>query len=80
MAIASYEVPHKCPQVLFYYHDNYIRLKVKELDPVAVEERQRDETKSIRILIQLGTNYLWHCDGYDKLSPYGLTIHGSIDG
>ena len=21
---------------------------------------------------------MWHCDGYDKLTPYGLTIHGCI--
>ena len=23
---------------------------------------------------------LWHVDGYDKLSPYGFTVHGCIDG
>ena len=23
---------------------------------------------------------LWHVVGYDKLSPYGLCIHGCIDG
>ena len=27
-----------------------------------------------------GPNYLWHVDGYDKLTPYGLNIHGCIDG
>lgn len=27
-----------------------------------------------------GPNHMWHIDGYDKLSPYGLTIHGCIDG
>lgn len=27
-----------------------------------------------------GPNEIWHIDGYDKLSPYGLTIHGCIDG
>ena len=27
-----------------------------------------------------GPNYIWHIDGYDKLSPFGLTIHGCIDG
>lgn len=25
-------------------------------------------------------HYLWHADGYDKLSPYGSCIHGCIDG
>ena len=27
-----------------------------------------------------GPNFAWHCDGYDKLKPYGLPIHGCIDG
>ena len=31
------------------------------------------------ILLQ-GPNYLWHMDSYDKLKPYGISIHGCIDG
>ena len=27
-----------------------------------------------------GPNFLWHCDGYNKLKPYGLPIHGCLDG
>ena len=27
-----------------------------------------------------GPNFTWHIDGYDKLSPYGMAIHGCIDG
>ena len=27
-----------------------------------------------------GPNFAWHCDGYDKLKPFGLPIHGCIDG
>lgn len=23
---------------------------------------------------------MWHIDGYDKLTPFGFTIHGCIDG
>ena len=23
---------------------------------------------------------MWHCDGYDKLKPFGIAIHGCIDG
>lgn len=30
--------------------------------------------------INQGPNFVWHVDGYDKLSPYGLDIHGCIDG
>ena len=25
-------------------------------------------------------NYCWHLDGYDKLSPFHIYIHGCIDG
>ncbi len=27
-----------------------------------------------------GPNFVWHMDGYDNLSRFGLTIHGCIDG
>ena len=29
-----------------------------------------------------GPNFLWHCDGYDKLKPFGIgfAINGRIDG
>lgn len=27
-----------------------------------------------------GPNAVWHIDGYDKLSRYGITIHGCVDG
>ncbi|XP_019850439.1 PREDICTED: uncharacterized protein LOC100641674 isoform X2 [Amphimedon queenslandica] len=33
-----------------------------------------------RIYLNKGPNYLWHMDGYDKLKPYGIAIHGCIDG
>lgn len=29
---------------------------------------------------QQGKDYLWHIDGYDKLSPFGMPIHGCVDG
>ena len=27
-----------------------------------------------------GPNHVWHLDGYDKLAPFGLYIHGCVDG
>lgn len=33
-----------------------------------------------RLYISPGPNTIWHVDGYDKLKPYGLPIHGCIDG
>ncbi len=35
--------------------------------------------KSYSFLCQ-GPNFIWHMDGYDKLKPFGITIHGCIDG
>ena len=28
----------------------------------------------------MGPNFCWHADGYDKLKPYGVPIHGCVDG
>ncbi len=33
-----------------------------------------------RLYLNMGPNYLWHTDGYDKLKPYGIAIHVCIDG
>ncbi|XP_065892437.1 uncharacterized protein [Dysidea avara] len=33
-----------------------------------------------RIYHSKGPDYIWHCDGYDKLKPFGFAIHGCIDG
>ena len=27
-----------------------------------------------------GPDFVWHIDDYDKLKPYGFTIHGCVDG
>ena len=27
-----------------------------------------------------GANFCWHIDGYDKLKPFGFSIHGCVDG
>lgn len=33
-----------------------------------------------REYLNLGLNYLWYLDGYDKLKFYGICIYGCIDG
>ena len=33
-----------------------------------------------RTHIRPGPNLSWHVDGYDKLKPFGLSVHGCIDG
>ncbi|VDI14097.1 Hypothetical predicted protein [Mytilus galloprovincialis] len=37
-------------------------------------------SSSKRVYYNRGPNYLIHVDGYDKLKPYGIAIHGAIDG
>ena len=39
------------------------------------------EAEMLTLLSYLqGPNHIWHLDGYDKLTPYGLSIHGCVDG
>ena len=52
---------------------------LKELDPVATEERRSRQLKRRRYK-SCGANDAWHVGGYDKLKPYGLPIHGAVDG
>ncbi|CAC5383264.1 unnamed protein product [Mytilus coruscus] len=56
-----------------------VRICMREID------REEVALRSQRRLIKrqyfcLGPNYLIHVDGYDKLKPYGIAIHGGIDG
>ena len=52
---------------------------VKELDPDRVKERTAHKMKH-RTCQNTGPDDAWHCDGYDKLKPFGFPIHGCIDG
>ncbi|XP_052765590.1 uncharacterized protein LOC128206898 [Mya arenaria] len=52
---------------------------VRIIDPEGVERRKRHRLRR-RQYISRGPNYVWHLDGYDKLAPYGIYIHGCIDG
>ena len=49
------------------------------MDPEGVDSRKR---KSIarRMYHSDGPGFVVHIDGYDKLKPYGFSIHGAIDG
>ena len=66
------------------------------VDPCGGEQRKRKRLKRriyrskvssynypiilIVVIISQGPNFLWHCDGYDKIKPFGIAIHGCIDG
>ena len=56
-----------------------VRLTLKTLDPSGVERRSQHKLKR-RSYSAKGPNFIWHLDGYDKLKPFGLCIHGAIDG
>ncbi|XP_065887587.1 uncharacterized protein [Dysidea avara] len=58
--------------------DTVMRI-MRQIDPEGVKLRKKRRLKR-RLYNSKGPNYIWHLDGYDKLSPYGLTIHGCIDG
>lgn len=51
----------------------------RELDPAGSQERKAYRLKRGEYR-NPGPNIAWHTDGYDKLEPYGFSIHGCIDG
>lgn len=52
---------------------------VRLLDPRGIQRRKARRLRR-RQYISRGPNYVWHIDGYDKLKPFGISIHGCIDG
>ena len=58
---------------------NTVANLLRELDPHGVQERTAHRLRR-RAYQNPGPNAAWHCDGYDKLKPYGFPIHGCIDG
>lgn len=53
----------------------YLRI----IDPEGVERRKMRRLKRRRYVTP-GPNFLWHIDGWEKLVPFGLYIHGAIYG
>ena len=49
-------------------------------EDAAGSAQRRHRTFTRRSFHSPGPNYSWHADGYDKLKPYGLAIHGCVDG
>lgn len=50
-----------------------------QLDPEGVQQRKSKRLRR-RVYTSPGPSHTWHLDGYDKLKPFGLCIHGAIDG
>ena len=49
------------------------------LDPIGIELRKRRRLRRRRYEAP-GPNSVWHVDGFDKLAPYGIYVHGCVDG
>ena len=56
-----------------------VRQCLQLMDPIGVSARRRHRWRR-RIYQSYGPNYAVHIDGWDKLKPYGISIHGAIDG
>lgn len=69
----------KCIQGGFTATQDTVRQLLYLLDPDGVSVRRRRRLRR-RVYFAEGPNAVWHMDGYDKLKPYGITIHGCIDG
>ena len=52
-------------------------LSILDRDGVLRRSRRRLQRRLYR---SPGPNFCFHIDGYDKLKPYGISIHGCIDG
>lgn len=69
----------KCKQNGYLVSQKTVRLLMGILDPKGIEERKRKRLRR-RQYRSAGPNAVWHIDGYDKLKPFGICIHGCIDG
>ncbi|KAB5587633.1 hypothetical protein CTheo_8928 [Ceratobasidium theobromae] len=52
---------------------------LKQVDSLGVQLRKHRAVER-RIYTSPRPNYLWHMDGHHKLAPWGIVIHGVIDG
>ena len=70
----------KCLQVGLCVQQETVLSLLHIIDPQGVNACKRKRLRR-RQYYNIGPNYVWHnTDGYDKLKPYGICIHGSIDG
>jgi hypothetical protein len=71
-------------QILLVHHGivatcETVRLALSVIDPSGVMLRQ-SKTLRRRVYRNAGPNFAIHFDGWDKLKPYGVSVHGGIDG
>ena len=73
------QMRQRCVMNGFRINKNNVLTIMRELDPEGIELRKRNCLRR-RKYYSCGPNWVWHIDGYDKLKPYGFSIHGAIDG
>jgi hypothetical protein len=56
-----------------------VMMALRQIDPVDSMSRKQHKLQR-RVYYNKGPNYVWHIDGYDKLKPFGFSVHGCIDG
>ena len=56
-----------------------MRVVMAVCDPNGVRRRFRHVFRR-RMYTNPGPNYIIHLDGWDKLKPFGISVHGAIDG
>ena len=69
----------KCVQQGISISREKTEILLQILDPEGVSLRTRRRLRR-RQYYAPGPNCVWHIDGYDKLKPYGIAIHGCVDG
>ena len=69
----------KCQQKGYNIKQKIVALIMANIDPEGVALRRANRLIR-RNYVSVGPSYLWHIDGYDKIKPYGIAIHGCIDG
>ncbi|KAK1143785.1 hypothetical protein AOXY_G36641 [Acipenser oxyrinchus oxyrinchus] len=76
----GYKMMHlKCIQNGYVVTQEMVRQLMHVIDPEGIDQRRRHRLCR-RMYHNLGPNFLWHLDGYDKLKPYGICINEAIDG
>ena len=76
----GYKLMHlKCIHKGYVVTQETVRLLLHIIDPEGIAIRRRGRLRR-RTYVNIGPDFIWHTDGYDKLKPYGICIHGAIDG
>ena len=78
-SIGYRQMHQRCIMHGFRVNRSNVLTILQQLDPDGIELRKRHCLRRRNYYSQ-GPNWVWHVDGYDKLKPYGFSIHGAIDG